>query len=274
MRTYTRTDLRPGSKRRSLVRRDRREATRDEGSLADPRGMGEADGADAGSARPMIWTILALMRIAVLLLLVSLAPSRAAADALAPPPTDCPAGSVGQSAQVGTWCEPTECGTADGQCPQTPFCPGTSWPCSHPEPWSCSDVISALCVRHETRAEFRRPQLGPQGPPVEREIAIALGPCGQNDACAEGATCERARRCVHAPPAPMPAVEQSTPATEAPTPAADRPASPEAPPSSGCACGVVAPRPGLAWTWGVLGILALRRRLWPRRVALRRAQRP
>jgi len=169
------------------------------------------------------------------------------ADVLGPPPTDCVAGAVGRTARVGEWCEPSVCGEGAPPCPSEPFCPTHGWPCSAPEPWSCSEQSVALCVRHETRTEYRRP--GMEGPARTHEVDVALGPCGEADACPDGSTCERARRCLHAaadsvdePDSPAEAAEETSPEAR---PESDPE---EASPAPTCSCRA-SPSGGPAWGW-------------------------
>ncbi|MCA9604832.1 MAG: hypothetical protein KC619_04530 [Myxococcales bacterium] len=193
-----------------------------------------------------------------LLILVVLLPSVAAADSLGPPPRDCPSGAVGRSNRSGAFCTPTSCGDPETEgCPAQPFCPERSWPCPSPEPWTCSAEPMALCVRTEDWVDRRG-----IGGPVTHTREVALGPCGEGDGCPDRAVCQRARRCLHAPPAPPPPPPAEPPPVPDPSPPG--PSAAGALPgsatgsSSGCACRAgptgAAPWPALllvalAWRW-------------------------
>ena len=118
----------------------------------------------------MLRTHLAILLLALLL------PTAAFADAIGPPPEECPPGSVGQSSHEGQWCEPATC-ILDTSCDKGAKCrPGVG-----------------LCVTHE---------VVPCGGlyPVEMEpctttIDEAHRPCASDADCGQG-TCEVARRCV------------------------------------------------------------------------------
>ncbi len=151
----------------------------------------------------------------------------ASADALGPPPSDCVEGARGRTSRVGEWCEPTTCG-ADDDCVR-----GSSG-----EPQRCSSAEIAICVRRETRTEFRRPGSG-GGPAPTQAIDIALGPCGPGDSCPDGATCGRARRCVHPREPAVSGTPPRAPATdeEPPAGASSEAIDPSPESSGGCSLG-------------------------------------
>lgn len=168
--------------------------------------------------------------LALGLLLSASGATRARADALSPPPTDCPAGTVGRSARSGGYCAPTRCGQPGQECPTEPHCPVQSWPCPRPEPWRCEDTPRGLCVQTSVTSGSRP---GPDGPvPWSQEITQSRGACIRHSDCPEGARCEVARRCVHDAVA-----EETAPSAPAPT----SPAAPVAPPIT-----VAPPRPANA----------------------------
>lgn len=118
--------------------------------------------------------------VSLLVGLASYAP-RAAADALEPPPTDCPEGAAGMTGRRGAYCGWVPCGDA---CPST-F--GGTLVCSPRE-------VSA-CVRTD---EFpaAEVQMGPQLRSLPAETRqVVVGPCGADGSCAVG-RCEHARVCV------------------------------------------------------------------------------
>lgn len=123
------------------------------------------------------------MRVLVLAAtLVALSATLARADALAPPPTDCPEGSIGVTSRWGTHCEHAPC---DGTCT-----PGLMQ-----GPVVCSGDDVAVCV--ETVAYTPRDvQQGPRMVSLPAETwHVVHGPCDASGACARG-TCVRRRACV------------------------------------------------------------------------------
>lgn len=107
-----------------------------------------------------------------LVLAALVAPRAARADAVMPPPKDCPTGARGQTSHNGPWCAPTTC-AADKDCPSGEIC-----------------REQALCVSTETVPS----QSGwSWGKPISLSTAHAT--CDKGAACAKG-TCETARRCV------------------------------------------------------------------------------
>lgn len=126
---------------------------------------------------------LASHSLAALLALVlggASAPVRA--DALSPPPTDCPEGSVGASSRWGTHCEWRPCGDA---CPTN----------MRGEMLACSGREIAMCVESSSYAA-QNVQQGPRVVSMPAETwNVAHGPCGADGSCARG-QCVRARACV------------------------------------------------------------------------------
>lgn len=109
------------------------------------------------------------------LVLISLVlASPAAADRIQGPPTDCPAGSRGESDHRGPYCTPIVC-TADTDCPGA----------------SCRDVM--LC------SEVTRGRAGRSD--IETERTEVYGTCEGGASCARG-TCNRIKACApgEAPP--------------------------------------------------------------------------
>ena len=214
-------------------------------------------------------SLLRSLAVCVLSIVVGLPLTTAEADALSPPPLDCPAGTLGRSARSGGYCAPTRCGEGEEGCPREPFCPVHSWPCPSPEPWQCEEAPRGLCVRTSTSHGVRPGPRGPIGWTDER--TEALGPCASDADCSTGARCEQARRCAHAPappasPAPTSAPSAPPPATLPTLPAAPAAAPPAAAPpranepsSTMCASGR---RPGAhtAWLAAALAAVALARR--------------
>ena len=124
------------------------------------------------------------MRALCLGLCLLLATSSAAADEIAPPPTDCARGAVGWSEPAGQWCMATECDGADACAPGELGFPS--------EAHVCSVRAIALCEREETYVPFSRRRTEE----VEnRTRRIAQGPC-LDGACPSGGTCRTVRRCV------------------------------------------------------------------------------
>lgn len=107
----------------------------------------------------------------------------ARADALEPPPTDCPEGSAGQTTRRGGYCAWTPC---TGACPSDTDGPALV----------CSGSEVALCVQ---TIEYPAAEVQ-QGPALRTLPAetrqVVLGPCGAGGACGSGQRCERARVCV------------------------------------------------------------------------------
>jgi MYXO-CTERM domain-containing protein len=97
---------------------------------------------------------------------VSLLPVAARADAIGPPPTDCPPGSTPESSHAGSYCAPAVC---------DPSCPAGE---------SCAPV--RLCVVRDT---YRS-----RGGNDHMFVAVA-GACDTSGSCAKG-TCETLQVCA------------------------------------------------------------------------------
>ena len=111
-----------------------------------------------------------------------LAPRRAHADALAPPPTNCPAGSVGATSRRGEHCEHVGC---DGTCAA-----GFAQ-----EAQACSAEPVAVCVETISYPAADVEQ-GPRVVSLPAETwNVAHGPCAADGSCAHG-RCVRERACV------------------------------------------------------------------------------
>lgn len=119
---------------------------------------------------------------ALLWALLGGASSTARADALAPPPDDCPEGSVGDSSRWGTHCEWRPCGDA---CPTS----------ARGEQLACSAREIAMCVETASYAA-QDVQQGPRMVSMPAETwNVAHGPCAADGICARG-RCVRERACV------------------------------------------------------------------------------
>ncbi|MBL8606912.1 MAG: hypothetical protein JNL38_06310 [Myxococcales bacterium] len=139
--------------------------------------------------------------------------SSARADDVPPPPTDCPPGSVGRTGHEGEACVATTCAT-DGECTGGKRC-----------------LEQALCVKVQTGVA------GQFGRPFSRSVASRVCEPGKTQ-CLDGATCERAKRCVD------PAKRADGPSTAAAptTGPSSSTAAPPGPPPSKSRCGA-APGP-------------------------------
>lgn len=124
-------------------------------------------------------------RSLALLTLTSLSPlaaSSARADALAPPPTNCPEGSYGTTSRRGEHCE---LGTCGDECRST----------FGNEPLVCSATEIALCVE-TTSYPAADVQQGPRVVSLPAETwNVVHGPCAADGSCARG-RCVRERACV------------------------------------------------------------------------------
>lgn len=95
---------------------------------------------------------------------------RAHADAISPPPEDCPSGSIGTASHVGQWCTPHLC---------------AEQPCGDR---TCE--TTGLCVLEEERDCG-----GQTGSPCTFTYREAFGPCELDTDCTEG-TCVTDDYCV------------------------------------------------------------------------------
>ncbi|MBL9104754.1 MAG: hypothetical protein JNL82_27670 [Myxococcales bacterium] len=171
--------------------------------------------------------------------LVALSASSARADAVMPPPRDCPDGAVGDTGHNGPWCRPTTC-NVDGDCAGV----GERFGGGSAPARVCRE--QGLCV--EVRSE-KSASGWSHGQPFER--TFAHGACGDAAACTAPATCEAVKRCVVAAAPTTGAPTQPPVVGTPPTPA---PAPPAA--ESRCSAGGTTPAGGL---W-LLALVGLRRR--------------
>lgn len=106
------------------------------------------------------------------------ASSHARADAVGPPPANCPHGAAGRSSHSGQWCEPTAC-TGRDSCTSEQTC-----------------EAQGLCVASETYTEGGR--LADDQPRVQLGRQIAVSACNAGDTCDDGSPCVVTNRCVRA----------------------------------------------------------------------------
>jgi hypothetical protein len=119
----------------------------------------------------------------VLAFVLSPSGQRARADALEPPPTDCPEGSIGSSSRRGGRCELAGC---EGGCLGNGF---------GGPPLVCSGGEIALCV-DTVHYPAETVQLGPRTMDYPEETwNVVVGPCASDGSCARG-RCVRQRACV------------------------------------------------------------------------------
>lgn len=176
------------------------------------------------------------MRPALVLSLLAalLVPRIAAADALPPPPEDCPPGARGTSSHSGPACLPIPCAT-DADCRR-------NQPYGDP-PRVCRST--RLCIGEEVRTNWRRPD-------ASWKVTVARGDC--SSACPAGTTCQEALRCV-------PDVAESR-KEDIPTQAPEARAPGRR--GRGCQCDLAAPAEGAppigAGLLAAVGALAARRR--------------
>lgn len=184
-------------------------------------------------------------------LVVGSAATPARADAVMPPPADCPPGAAGATSHNGPWCSPTTCST-DADCAGV----GAQFDARAP---ARVCVEQALCV--EAREE--KSQSGwSHGQPFAR--TFAHGVCSAEVPCAAPAKCEAAKRCVVPTPGTVtPTQPEPEPAPSSSPETRPAPASGEQPPAaaSGSRCRVAGSSEptGALWLLGALG-LAWRRR--------------
>ncbi len=104
----------------------------------------------------------------LLLILVVLVPALARADVIGPPPSRCPAGSVGDSSHAGSNCSPTTCGS-NGDCEGGHVC-----------------VEQGLCVQTWDGWSHGH----------NFQVDHAVTTCSDDGGCPPDATCETEKRCV------------------------------------------------------------------------------
>lgn len=192
--------------------------------------------------RPSVIGIASLLACATVAL-----PRRAHADAVPPPMPGCPVGSVGQTDHNGPFCSPSQCQT-DADCERA----RAAW--GPPSEGEMRCAPHALCIRNET---LQSNSGWSMGQPFVR--ATAVGPCGPEGVCAEGAKCETAHRCVpkDAATGGDAAKREAGPGTEL---------APVAPKAKTCGCSVVGapgdelPALGLAGSLVMLGARVRRAR--------------
>ncbi len=110
-------------------------------------------------------------------LALSLSSAAARADAIGPPPTDCPDGTMGDSCHGGQFCHPVTCMTdsdctAGQTCQVRPFC-----------------IVQINCA-----GGF----VDPDASPGMYDQPGAQGPCATTSDCDAGATCSMENVCVSA----------------------------------------------------------------------------
>jgi dissimilatory sulfite reductase (desulfoviridin) alpha/beta subunit len=112
-----------------------------------------------------------------------LASSRVRADAVPPPPDNCPNGAVGITGHSGTWCEASTCSlgnTCDTRYGDDALRCGTQ----------------GLCVRSESYSPGGRRAFEDRAVRLTRQVADAT--CRAGETCADGSRCVVAQRCVRA----------------------------------------------------------------------------
>jgi hypothetical protein len=150
-----------------------------------------------------------------MLVVLWLATSLAHADALLPPPAECPAGSFGTSSHAGPWCMPTTCAAA-ADCERF----RVRWGATERARFECRP--EALCIRAETAR-------GPRGMSFPREVATAS--CTATRTCEGDIECTEATRCVIVGQVSDEELAHLLPPLPPPRPAASR---------SGCGAGLAA----------------------------------
>ncbi len=138
-------------------------------------------------------------------LATSTADGAARADAVPPPPSDCPPGAIGETGHNGPYCTPKAC-TTDAEC--------TDRRGYDARPRTCAPL--AICV--ETRKEPSASGWS-HGTPITRRFAHEV--CASDGACPVG-SCERGHYCVLATDAAPERPATSAPPT-ASTPTANSP---------------------------------------------------
>ncbi len=164
------------------------------------------------------------------------------ADAVGPPPPDCPPGSWGQTTHYGPHCAPYSC-TTDSQCKKDHKC-----------------LPHGLCISERTHTHQRG----------DTHVVEVHGSCATGQACPEGSECRKGSYCMlDRPPAQPPSAKPATgPPTPSGTPSGTpSPGAPPAttPPNKGCGgCATATPTPdnpslGVALILLVASTLARRR---------------
>src|SRR5262249_51933228 len=135
--------------------------------------------------------------IAVGFVLFSAAARDARADAVPPPPKDCPAGTHGVTGHAGPGCVPDKCppGAYGTMCADGPCCVASL--CGADAGRTCGTTSTCQEVKVCTRPRFTI-GWGASRHPVKEELAV----CDASGACPGGGTCEALMACVAAGPPP------------------------------------------------------------------------
>ncbi|AKT43058.1 MYXO-CTERM sorting domain-containing protein [Chondromyces crocatus] len=153
------------------------------------------------------------------------------ADAVMPPPDECPPGALPRTSHIGPYCQPSTCETGVD--------------CPHLEPRLLPRKGFPLVCRERALCVTER--IEPDGPPFREDDPgsvrrpIAVSSCDEATSCAAPARCETTKRCV-----PLELEKEL-----------------ESPASKGCGCGVVPAGEGAAAVVAglvVSGWMVLRRR--------------
>lgn len=126
----------------------------------------------------MLWVVL-----------VSLVPAGASADAIDMPPTDCPVGSVGVTSHAGAWCDATTCS-------EDASCIAYRSTLQGPMSYTCEPSVG-LCVVRESYTEGGL--RGATSPAPTRTRDVAGRSCTSDADCSAPASCVIASRCVPMP---------------------------------------------------------------------------
>lgn len=183
---------------------------------------------------------LPMSRLALTLALLGL-PALAHADLAPGPPQGCPRGAAPRVAPTLGYCEPTTC-AADSDCESGQ---------------ACSPDEIGLCVYEEAIPTERVHWAEQREVPTRTVRMVRERGCEPDNTCLNTeSTCERARRCVAAPPPPA-EPPPPPPATVGPAPAqAEGESPPAAETSGGCSVGASG-SPALAGTLALAALLAL-----------------
>jgi len=189
--------------------------------------------------------------VGLVVLMLTLAPLPASADAIGGPRDDCPPGTRPSMAGHGSWlCSPRDCqpgSTCGGGVDGTIGVFGAP----PPGPSECREV--ALCITTTTisRGMPNGRDLGPA--PTAQTV---VGECGEGDTCEQG-ECSRAFRCVETEDEPEPEEDEVVAEPEPEQPADEgAPEAAEANDEGGCGCSAPGRSGGGSAAW-ILGALAL-----------------
>lgn len=168
----------------------------------------------------------------------------AGADAVGPPPKECPRGALPRSDHGGPFCHPSTCDSNED-------CPGQSdiYPRLETSDYACKNDVK-LCVAKD--------DAGGRGGPYQRDTAF--GSCETDADCENEAKCMAARRCVVGETTKPPASLPSAPAGKGTADVEVRDTERKVPtPKQGC--GGCRAGSGTDGGWlALLALLALRRR--------------